>query len=181
MVRRALPVFRQLRASWSAQSADGDEGGAGVLLLELYTRDGMGTMVFSDDYEVNRPATHQDVDAVARLLKPLEENGTCKPRVRTLASHPLPAVDPRHIVAEDERCPPAAAAGAANASVGNRQLCGDGAQWGHDRLRGVAAVRGGVHCGGVCFRHRARVSFFSHLEPQTVLLRPLLLTHRVKA
>ena len=158
---RRLPVFRQKRARWSALIADGDEGAAGVLLLELYTRDGMGTMVFSDDYEVNRPATSSDVDAVARLLKPLEENGTCKPRVRTLSSHPLPAccrpTSTSSLKTSNFRFWGAAAAGAANAGVGNQQLRGDGAQRGHDRLRGVAALRGGIHRGGVRLRHRAGV------------------------
>mmetsp|Transcript_30301 Transcript_30301/g.57117 ORF Transcript_30301/g.57117 Transcript_30301/m.57117 type:complete len:477 (-) Transcript_30301:1020-2450(-) len=44
----------------------------GVLLLELYTRDGIGMMVFSDDYEVSRPACLADLDSLARLLAPLE-------------------------------------------------------------------------------------------------------------
>ncbi len=47
----------------------------GALLLELYSRDGVGTMISADFYEGIRPAAMGDLDAVAQLLKPLEDKG----------------------------------------------------------------------------------------------------------
>ncbi|KAJ7554597.1 hypothetical protein O6H91_05G000400 [Diphasiastrum complanatum] len=47
----------------------------GVLLLELYKRDGIGTMVSSDMYEGTRPAKTSDILGIERLLRPLEESG----------------------------------------------------------------------------------------------------------
>ena len=52
----------------------------GSLFLELYTRDGVGTMVSKDLYEGMRAATLQDVAPIMRVLKPLEDAGTLKPR-----------------------------------------------------------------------------------------------------
>jgi amino-acid N-acetyltransferase len=48
----------------------------GALLLELYTHDGVGTMVSRDRYEGTRLATAADARAVAALLAPLEADGT---------------------------------------------------------------------------------------------------------
>ncbi|CAM6013423.1 unnamed protein product [Sphagnum balticum] len=45
----------------------------GALLLELYTRDGIGTMVSSDMYEGTRDATINDVGGIEQLLRPLVE------------------------------------------------------------------------------------------------------------
>ncbi|KAJ3709254.1 hypothetical protein LUZ61_012959 [Rhynchospora tenuis] len=55
------------------QLIDGRRGGA--LLLELFTRDGVGTMVASDMYEGTRTATEGDVAGIKLLLKPLEDSG----------------------------------------------------------------------------------------------------------
>eukprot|EP00850_Spirogloea_muscicola_P006163 SM000029S10458 [mRNA] locus=s29:246061:251286:- [translate_table: standard] len=52
-----------------------DSNVEGVLLLELYTRDGSGCMVSSDSYEGVRPARARDVSGISALLKPLEEEG----------------------------------------------------------------------------------------------------------
>ncbi|CAM8927307.1 unnamed protein product [Rhodiola kirilowii] len=52
---------------------DGTIGGA--LLLELYQRDGMGTMVASDLYEGTREATEADISGITQIMKPLEESG----------------------------------------------------------------------------------------------------------
>jgi hypothetical protein len=50
----------------------------GGLLLELYSRDGVGTMISADFYEGIRRAGPADVDAIRGLLKPLEDaGGTC--------------------------------------------------------------------------------------------------------
>lgn len=54
----------------------------GVLLLELYTRDGIGTMVASDRYEGTRAAEVSDVPRIEELLRPLEENGVLIMRTR---------------------------------------------------------------------------------------------------
>jgi amino-acid N-acetyltransferase len=48
---------------------------SGVLLLELFKRDGMGTMVASDVYEGNREAKVEDLAGIRQIIKPLEESG----------------------------------------------------------------------------------------------------------
>ncbi|KAG9132625.1 hypothetical protein Leryth_023625 [Lithospermum erythrorhizon] len=53
---------------------DGTIGG--VLLKELFQRDGVGTMIASDLYEGTRMARMEDVDGIKLLLRPLEESGT---------------------------------------------------------------------------------------------------------
>ncbi|CAA0841062.1 Probable amino-acid acetyltransferase NAGS2-chloroplastic [Striga hermonthica] len=53
---------------------DGTIGG--VLLKELFQRDGVGTMVASDLYEGMRTATISDLHGIQQLLLPLEESGT---------------------------------------------------------------------------------------------------------
>jgi len=59
-----------------------DSGTEGALLLELYTRDGVGTMVSADRYEGTRPATVSDAPMVAALLEPLESDGSLARRDR---------------------------------------------------------------------------------------------------
>ncbi|KAK8544275.1 hypothetical protein V6N13_034637 [Hibiscus sabdariffa] len=53
---------------------DGTIGG--VLLLELFKRDGMGTMVASDLYEGTRMAMVTDLAGIRQIIQPLEESGT---------------------------------------------------------------------------------------------------------
>ncbi|KAL5821878.1 hypothetical protein ACOSQ3_023760 [Xanthoceras sorbifolium] len=53
---------------------DGTIGG--VLLLELFKRDGMGTMVASDLYEGTRMARVTDLSGIRQIIKPLEDSGT---------------------------------------------------------------------------------------------------------
>ena len=48
----------------------------GALLLELFTPDGVGTMVSVDQYEGTRPAVAEDAPRIAKLLAPLEADGT---------------------------------------------------------------------------------------------------------
>lgn len=48
---------------------------SGVLLLELFTRDGMGTMVASDLYEGTRKAEKEDFSGIKQLIQPLEATG----------------------------------------------------------------------------------------------------------
>lgn len=55
----------------------------GALLRELYTRDGVGLMVYTDaHYEAVREATIEDVGGILALIKPLEDAGVLVPRSR---------------------------------------------------------------------------------------------------
>jgi amino-acid N-acetyltransferase len=59
-----------------------DYGVDGVLLLELFTRDGVGTMVSAEAYDTRRRATVEDIGGVLELIAPLEEQGTLVRRSR---------------------------------------------------------------------------------------------------
>ena len=48
----------------------------GALLLELFSRDGIGTLISSAPYEELRPATLNDIGGILELIKPLEQQGT---------------------------------------------------------------------------------------------------------
>ncbi|XP_027347075.1 probable amino-acid acetyltransferase NAGS2, chloroplastic isoform X2 [Abrus precatorius] len=48
---------------------------SGVLLLELFKRDGMGTMVASDLYEGTRMAQEKDISGIKQLIQPLQDSG----------------------------------------------------------------------------------------------------------
>jgi len=54
----------------------------GALLLELYTRDGIGTLVTADNYEGLRTATINDIGGIIELITPLEEQGILVKRSR---------------------------------------------------------------------------------------------------
>ncbi|HVY05902.1 MAG TPA: amino-acid N-acetyltransferase [Burkholderiales bacterium] len=54
----------------------------GALLLELFTHDGVGSMVSRDPLEQLREATIEDVRGVIRLIEPLEAEGTLVKRSR---------------------------------------------------------------------------------------------------
>ncbi len=54
----------------------------GALLLELYTRDGIGTLVTADNYEGLRTATINDIGGIMELISPLEEKGALVKRSR---------------------------------------------------------------------------------------------------
>ncbi|EFJ51352.1 hypothetical protein VOLCADRAFT_57336 [Volvox carteri f. nagariensis] len=54
----------------------------GGLLLELYSRDGVGTMISADFYEGIRKALPNDLDGLAALLEPLEKAGNLVKRTR---------------------------------------------------------------------------------------------------
>ncbi len=56
----------------------------GALLTELFTRDGLGTMIYSGHYEQLRPATIDDVGGILDLIRPLEEQGILVRRSREL-------------------------------------------------------------------------------------------------
>ncbi|WP_446811898.1 amino-acid N-acetyltransferase [Methylomonas sp. 2BW1-5-20] len=54
----------------------------GALLLELFTRDGIGTLVSSTAFETIRPATLDDIGGIMELIKPLEQQGILVKRSR---------------------------------------------------------------------------------------------------
>ena len=54
------------------------------LLLELFTRKGVGTMLTPDPLETLRPARVEDIVGVLRLIEPLEADGTLVKRSRDL-------------------------------------------------------------------------------------------------
>jgi amino-acid N-acetyltransferase len=56
----------------------------GALLLELFTRDGSGTLITAETYEGLRPATIDDVGGVLSLIMPLENEGVLVKRSREL-------------------------------------------------------------------------------------------------
>ena len=56
----------------------------GVLLQELFTRSGVGTMLTAEHYEEMRTATIDDVGGILNLISPLEEQGTLVRRSREL-------------------------------------------------------------------------------------------------
>jgi amino-acid N-acetyltransferase len=56
----------------------------GALLQELFTREGKGTLISRDNFDLLRQATIDDISSILALIKPLEENGTLVPRSREL-------------------------------------------------------------------------------------------------
>lgn len=54
----------------------------GALLLELYTRDGVGTLISSTAFESIRSATLDDIGGIMELIKPLEAEGILVKRSR---------------------------------------------------------------------------------------------------
>ena len=54
----------------------------GGLLLELFTRDGIGTLISAESYEGLRPATIDDVGGILELIEPYENDGVLVKRSR---------------------------------------------------------------------------------------------------
>ncbi len=54
----------------------------GALLQELFTRDGVGTLITNDIYEGLRPASIDDVGGILELIRPLETEGVLVRRSR---------------------------------------------------------------------------------------------------
>ena len=54
----------------------------GALLLELFTRDGLGTLISSTPYEELRTATLNDIAGIIDLITPLEQQGKLIKRSR---------------------------------------------------------------------------------------------------
>ncbi|MEF7615967.1 amino-acid N-acetyltransferase [Aquincola sp. MAHUQ-54] len=55
----------------------------GALLMEVYTHDGIGTMVVDEKLESLREATADDVGGILQLIEPFERDGTLVRRERT--------------------------------------------------------------------------------------------------
>jgi amino-acid N-acetyltransferase len=56
----------------------------GSVLIELFTHDGVGTMVAPENLEKMRDATPDDVGGIIKLIEPLEADGTLVKRPREL-------------------------------------------------------------------------------------------------
>ncbi|MDR3300125.1 MAG: amino-acid N-acetyltransferase [Candidatus Accumulibacter sp.] len=56
----------------------------GTLLLELFSRDGVGTIVTRESLEILRDARADDIGGLVALIQPLEESGTLVRRAREL-------------------------------------------------------------------------------------------------
>lgn len=54
----------------------------GSILLEIFTHDGVGTMVVEDTLDDLRQASLDDIGAIVQLIEPLEQDGTLVPRGR---------------------------------------------------------------------------------------------------
>ncbi|PID50294.1 MAG: amino-acid N-acetyltransferase [Proteobacteria bacterium] len=54
----------------------------GALLLELYTRDGVGCMISANPFESIRQATVEDISGILEIIRPLEHSGTLVKRSR---------------------------------------------------------------------------------------------------
>ena len=61
----------------------------GSLLLELFTRDGVGTLVSKDHYEQVRTATIDDVGGILELIHPYEQQGILRHRARNELEHEI--------------------------------------------------------------------------------------------
>jgi amino-acid N-acetyltransferase len=61
----------------------------GSLLRELFTRDGVGTMVTSETFEGVRPATQADIGGILALIEPLEEQGILVRRPRKMLENDI--------------------------------------------------------------------------------------------
>jgi amino-acid N-acetyltransferase len=76
-----LPLLRELRLALAACRAgvgrvhliDGREEGA--VLKELFSNLGVGTMVFTDEYESIQPLRSRDLPDILRIMEPLMESG----------------------------------------------------------------------------------------------------------
>ena len=55
----------------------------GALLMEVYTHDGIGTMVIDEKLESLREATADDIGGILHLIEPYEQDGTLVKRDRT--------------------------------------------------------------------------------------------------
>lgn len=61
----------------------------GVLLMEVFHRDGVGLMISRDLYEGFRTAQLSDLNGLEEIIKPLEEEGILKPRSRPMLENDI--------------------------------------------------------------------------------------------
>lgn len=61
-----------------------DKQDPSAILIELFTRDGSGTLIFSDRYHQVRDAQIEDVGGILDLISPLEQQGVLVKRSREL-------------------------------------------------------------------------------------------------
>lgn len=61
----------------------------GALLQELFTRDGIGSLVTAETYETVRPANIDDVGGILELIRPLEEKNILVKRSRELLENEI--------------------------------------------------------------------------------------------
>lgn len=61
----------------------------GALLQELFTREGNGSLISSDNFDQLRDAKIEDVAAILNLIKPLEQNGSLVERSRELLENEI--------------------------------------------------------------------------------------------
>ncbi|RMF16223.1 MAG: amino-acid N-acetyltransferase [Gammaproteobacteria bacterium] len=89
---RSLPVDGEARRKLDAACRALENGvgrvhwigwsGDGAILEELFTRDGVGTLITDESYEQVRMATIEDVASILELIRPLEEGGVLVRRSR---------------------------------------------------------------------------------------------------
>jgi amino-acid N-acetyltransferase len=70
----------------------------GILLSELFTRDGVGTLITQEPYEQIRQATIDDIGGILELIEPLEQNGILVKRSRELLEQ---EIDRFHVIERD--------------------------------------------------------------------------------
>ncbi|NQV68492.1 MAG: amino-acid N-acetyltransferase [Pseudohongiella sp.] len=61
----------------------------GSLIRELFTREGNGSLISSDNFDNLRAATIEDVTGILKLIKPLEEDGSLVERSRELLENEI--------------------------------------------------------------------------------------------
>ena len=88
--RRQLPGETRAHLASAIQACRGgvrrvhliDRHADGALLQELFSRDGIGTLITSEHYEDIRPASIDDVGGILELIDPLEREGALVRRSR---------------------------------------------------------------------------------------------------
>jgi len=62
----------------------------GAVLEELFTHDGVGTMIVASDVENLREANMDDVGGILQIISPLEDEGVLAPRGRNIIERDIP-------------------------------------------------------------------------------------------
>ncbi|MBD2578930.1 amino-acid N-acetyltransferase [Oscillatoria sp. FACHB-1406] len=72
----------------------------GALLVELYTRDGMGSTISAEQFECLRAATVEDISSILDVIRPLENGGTLVKRSR---EHLEMEIQNFHVITRDRQ------------------------------------------------------------------------------